>query len=87
MDFFYLTSFGADPPEAYERLLLDVNRGDATLFARRDEVELAWEVVDSITNAWGERGEPPLASYPAGRWGPREADALIQRDGRSWLRL
>ena len=87
MDFFYLTSFGADPPEAYERLLLDVNRGDTTLFARRDEVELAWEVVDSITNAWGERGEPPLASYPAGRWGPREADALIQRDGRSWLRL
>jgi glucose-6-phosphate 1-dehydrogenase len=87
MDFFYLTSYGADPPEAYERLLLDVNRGDATLFARRDEIELAWEVVDSITRGWGTRGEPPLARYPAGRWGPREADALIQRDGRAWLRL
>jgi glucose-6-phosphate 1-dehydrogenase len=87
MDFYYLTSFGADPPDAYERLLLDVNRGDATLFARHDEVELAWEVVDSIVGAWAKRGEPPLTSYPAGRWGPREADALIQRDGRSWLRL
>ncbi|HET9253270.1 MAG TPA: glucose-6-phosphate dehydrogenase [Candidatus Eisenbacteria bacterium] len=87
MDFYYLTSFGADPPEAYERLLLDVNRGDATLFARRDEVELAWEVVDSIAKGWETRGEPPLARYPAGRWGPREADALIQRDGRKWLRL
>ena len=87
MDFYYLTSFGADPPEAYERLLLDVNRGDATLFARRDEVELAWEVVDSVTKAWETRGEPPLHTYAAGRWGPREADALMERDGRSWLRL
>jgi glucose-6-phosphate 1-dehydrogenase len=87
MDFYYLTSFGADPPEAYERLLLDVNRGDATLFARRDEVELAWEVVDSITGGWAARGAPPLSTYTAGRWGPREADALIQRDGREWLRL
>ena len=87
MDFYYLTSFGSDPPEAYERLLLDVNRGDMTLFARRDEVELAWEVVDSVTKAWETRGEPPLHTYAAGRWGPREADALMQRDGREWLRL
>ncbi len=87
MDFFYLTSFGADPPEAYERLLLDCNRGDMTLFPRRDEVELAWEHVDSITRAWAEAGLPPVASYAAGTWGPEEADALIQQDGREWLRL
>jgi len=86
MDFYYLTSFGADPPEAYERLLLDCNRGDITLFARKDEVELAWETVDAITGAWSQGG-PPLTFYPAGAWGPEEADALVHRDGREWLRL
>ena len=87
MDFYYLTAFGADPPEAYERLLLDCNRGDITLFARRDEVELAWEAVDAITGAWKQGGGSPLAFYPAGTWGPKEADALLRRDGREWLRL
>jgi glucose-6-phosphate 1-dehydrogenase len=86
MDFNYLTSFGADPPEAYERLLLDCNLGDSTLFTRRDEVELAWEHVDAIASAWEANG-PPLASYPAGTWGPEEADRLLERDGRRWYRL
>jgi glucose-6-phosphate 1-dehydrogenase len=87
MDFYYLTSFGVDPPEAYERLLLDCNLGDSTLFARRDEVELAWEHVDAIAGAWESERRPALAYYPAGSWGPPEADALMARDGRSWYRL
>ncbi len=87
MDFYYLTSFGADPPDAYERLLLDCNLGDSTLFARRDEVELAWEHVDSIAEAWRSDARAALSFYPAGTWGPQEADALTARDGRSWYRL
>ena len=87
MDFNYLTYFGADPPEAYERLLLDCNLGDSTLFARRDEVELAWEQVDAIAAAWSAGDGPALGTYPAGSWGPPETDPLIARDGRRWLRL
>ncbi len=87
MDFFYLTSFGKDPPEAYERLLLDCNLGDSTLFARRDEVELAWEHVDGLVGAWRSGQGPPLATYAAGTWGPPEADALIHQSGHHWYRL
>ncbi|HEY7728372.1 MAG TPA: glucose-6-phosphate dehydrogenase [Candidatus Eisenbacteria bacterium] len=87
MDFNYLTAFGADPPEAYERLLLDCNLGDPTLFARRDEVELAWEHTDAIVNAWRSEGKPPLLPYSAGTWGPPEADALPGMERRAWHRL
>jgi glucose-6-phosphate 1-dehydrogenase len=86
MDFNYLTSFGADPPEAYQRLLLDCNLGDSTLFARRDEVELAWEHVDAIAAAWRD-DEPVIAAYAAGSWGPAQASQLLARDGRRWYRL
>jgi glucose-6-phosphate 1-dehydrogenase len=86
MDFNYLTSFGADPPDAYHRLLLDCNLGDSTLFARRDEVELAWEHVDAIAAGWAS-GSPPLCGYAAGTWGPPDADQLLARDGRRWYRL
>ncbi len=85
MDFQYGTSFGKASPEAYERLLLDAMAGDATLFARRDEVEEAWRFVDSIQEAWHHDGEqPPLCFYPAGSWGPEEAEKLLGRDGRAW---
>ncbi|TMQ64087.1 MAG: glucose-6-phosphate dehydrogenase (NADP(+)) [Candidatus Eisenbacteria bacterium] len=87
MDFYYLTSFGQDPPDAYERLLLDCNLGDSTLFARRDEVELAWEFVDGILNAWRSDNRPPLLTYPAGTWGPPEADELLQRNHHHWYPL
>jgi glucose-6-phosphate 1-dehydrogenase len=88
MDFHYGTSFGKASPEAYERLLLDAMSGDATLFARRDEVEQAWKFIDDIEHAWHESATPPpLALYPAGSWGPKEADELIERDGRAWRRL
>ncbi len=88
MDFHYGTSFGKASPEAYERLLLDAMSGDATLFARRDEVENAWKFVDTIENAWHSTGQQPgLFEYPSGSWGPKEADDLMQRDGRAWRRL
>jgi glucose-6-phosphate 1-dehydrogenase len=87
MDFNYLTAFGAEPPEAYERLLLDCNLGDSTLFAREDEVELAWERVDAIASAWQKTAQPPLLPYPAGSFGPKEADDLLARDGRQWFRV
>ena len=87
MDFHYGTSFGKATPEAYERLLLDAMAGDATLFARRDEVEEAWKFVDAIREAWdsGEGGK--LATYAAGTWGPNEADDLVKRSGAAWRRL
>jgi glucose-6-phosphate 1-dehydrogenase len=84
MDFRYATSFGVPPPEAYERLILDAIGGDATLFARNDEVDLSWQWVDRILESWQSNGEPPLVYYPAGSEGPAEADALMQRDGRRW---
>ena len=88
MDFHYGTSFGKASPEAYERLLLDAMSGDATLFARRDEVEGAWEFIDAIESAWHQnQTPPPLCTYPAGSWGPTEADELLERDGRAWRRL
>lgn len=88
MDFQYSTSFGKGSPEAYERLLLDATAGDATLFARRDEVEEAWKFVDHIEHAWHEAKQPPvMAEYTAGSWGPREADDLLARDGNTWRRL
>ena len=88
MDFQYGTSFGKASPEAYERLLLDAMSGDATLFARRDEVEQAWKFIDEIEHAWhNSPNPPPLTHYPSGSWGPKEADELIERDGRTWRRL
>jgi glucose-6-phosphate 1-dehydrogenase len=87
MDFHYGTSFGKASPEAYERLLLDAMSGDATLFARRDEVEEAWAFIDPIEEAWHAKDPPPLYFYPAGSWGPEEADALLARDGHTWRRL
>ena len=88
MDFHYGTSFGKASPEAYERLLLDAMSGDATLFARRDEVEEAWSFIDPIEEAWhAKKDAPPLCFYPAGSWGPEEADEMLAREGRAWRRL
>ncbi len=88
MDFHYSSSFGKASPEAYERLLLDAICGDATLFARRDEVENAWAYIDQIEQAWHKSSTPlPVCEYPAGTWGPKEADELLERDNRSWRRI
>jgi len=89
MDFQYGSTFGGSSPEAYERLLLDVMAGDQTLFMRRDAVEAAWRWVMPILEQWtSPKGlAEPIPVYPAGEWGPPEADRLIQATGRSWRAL
>jgi glucose-6-phosphate 1-dehydrogenase len=82
MDFRYGTTFGGNSADSYERLLLDAMLGDSTLFARRDEVEEAWRIVDSVTAGWQKKGMAPLP-YDAGSWGPEAAEALLDC-GRVW---
>jgi glucose-6-phosphate 1-dehydrogenase len=83
LDMSFADAFDIRHPEAYERLLLDVIRGDQTLFMRRDEVEAAWAWIDPILNAW-DTGRIAPSAYTAGTWGPSAAIALIERDGRTW---
>jgi glucose-6-phosphate 1-dehydrogenase len=85
MDFLYGGAFRTDLPEAYERLLLDCMRGDASLFTREDEVVEQWQIVDAIVAYW-RRDRPSFPNYAAGTWGPRSSDDLMTRDGRSWRR-
>ena len=88
MDFHYWSSFEKGSPEAYERLLIDAMIGDATLFARRDEVENAWVFIDSIEEAWHESDQKsPMAEYPAGSWGPEESNLLLAEMGHEWRAL
>jgi glucose-6-phosphate 1-dehydrogenase len=88
MDFQYGEAFTVASPEAYERLLLDVLLGDASLFPRNEEVEESWRVIDPIEAHWAEQtaagGQPHL--YRAGEWGPRAADEMLAGDGRVWRR-
>ncbi|MCA9075822.1 MAG: glucose-6-phosphate dehydrogenase [Planctomycetaceae bacterium] len=85
MDFEYEEAFTIELPEAYERLLLDVMRGDSTLFTRSDELEAAWQFVTPVLDAWeSSDGKPAL--YPAGSWGPQEADELLATSNRHWRR-
>jgi glucose-6-phosphate 1-dehydrogenase len=85
MEFHYAQHFGADAlPHAYERLLLDALKGDASLFARADEIELAWSIIDPVLEQWKGEDAPPLSFYESGSWGPPEADQLLARDGRVW---
>jgi glucose-6-phosphate 1-dehydrogenase len=85
MDFLYGGAFRTGLPEAYERLVLDAMLGDQTLFTRADEVDEQWALVDSIVAAW-QRDRPSFPNYAAGTWGPRAAEELLHRDGRSWRR-
>jgi glucose-6-phosphate 1-dehydrogenase len=84
MHFSYDAEFGAYTPEAYERLLLEAMAGDATLFIRRDEVEIAWRIVDSIRTAWNAKSLTNREFYSAGTWGPVAADDLLAQTGHSW---
>ncbi|GAC1455958.1 MAG: glucose-6-phosphate dehydrogenase [Ktedonobacteraceae bacterium] len=84
MNFSYKTAFGIQSPEAYERLIADCMLGDSTLFIRRDEIEASWRVIDSITKVWQKMDAPDIHPYVAGTWGPKEADALVEKDGREW---
>ncbi|MGE5399443.1 MAG: glucose-6-phosphate dehydrogenase [Ignavibacteriales bacterium] len=87
MIFNYNDVYTTEPPEAYETLLLDVMLGDATLFMRADQVEAAWNLIMPILDVWD--STPPLdfPNYPAGTWGPEDAEALIARDGNHWIIL
>lgn len=85
MAFHYRTSFGENAiPEAYERLLLDAINGDASLFARNDEIELAWQLIDPLTQSTELATNRAVEIYARGSWGPESSDALLQRDGRTW---
>ena len=86
MDFKYSEHFGEKTPDAYERLLLDALNGDPTLFARRDEVEAAWELVTAVLDVWRENPSRDLPNYESGTWGPEAAMELLARDGRRWRR-
>ncbi|MCW6508523.1 glucose-6-phosphate dehydrogenase [Lichenifustis flavocetrariae] len=83
LDMSFAQAFSVRNPDAYERLILDVVRGNQTLFMRRDEVEAAWTWIDPIIEAWQSSNEAPKP-YVAGTWGPSAAVALTERDGRSW---
>jgi glucose-6-phosphate 1-dehydrogenase len=86
MEFHYPSSFGGQAlPDAYERLLLDAIKGDASLFTRSDEIEMAWKLIDPIMRAWDDgNGAPALGLYRRGSWGPSEAETFIARDQRVW---
>jgi glucose-6-phosphate 1-dehydrogenase len=84
MDLLYGTAFLEEAPDAYQRLLLDLMLGDPTLFIRADEAEGAWRILEPVMHAWTQSEEIP--TYPAGTWGPEEADELLERDGREWRR-
>jgi glucose-6-phosphate 1-dehydrogenase len=87
MEFRYGSSFGVEPPEAYERLILDCMLGDGTLFTRADEVEASWTWISRIHEHWAAQGaQAPLPTYAAGTWGPEAADRLLGADGRAWRR-
>ena len=84
LDFRYGEVFGAEPPEAYERLLLDAVHGDSTLYARADWVEHAWSLLGPVLDAWAQDSAAQPYLYEAGSWGPAEAYAFISRDGGAW---
>jgi glucose-6-phosphate 1-dehydrogenase len=84
MDMTYVEAFGGEPPEAYERLLLDAMRGDATLFSRRDAVEASWAWVDPILEHFERNPPRDLPNYEPGSWGPEHAAELMRRDRRCW---
>jgi glucose-6-phosphate 1-dehydrogenase len=86
MEFRYGTAFMSESPEAYERLILDAMRGDATLFTRNDEIEALWAIVDPILTGWQEDTTTPIPQYLAGSAGPEEANRLLE-GGRKWRRL
>ncbi|HUR27730.1 MAG TPA: glucose-6-phosphate dehydrogenase [Planctomycetota bacterium] len=84
MDFDYTKHFGSVPATGYERLMYDAMLGDQTLFQRADMVEAGWSVVDPLLDVWQALPARGFPNYAAGSWGPRDADLLLERDGRAW---
>ncbi len=87
MVFSYNETFQEPQPEAYETLLLDAMMGNPTQFMRGDQVEIAWEVIEPILEAWEKRPPVDFPNYAPGSWGPEDAEALIAKDGRNWITL
>lgn len=85
LDFQFARNFHGPLPDAYQRLLLDALKGDASLFARSDEVELAWGIIDPILAAWQSPAAGPLVPYPAGLWGPEYCTEWMREQGREWF--
>jgi len=85
LEFMFKDKFSAAMPEAYQRLLLDVMQGDASLFSRSDEVELAWKIIDPIQAAWENPASPPIELYEAGGWGPPSSTEWMYRQDREWF--
>ena len=85
LEFSYSREFAGRLPEAYEPLLLDVMQGDASLFARADEVEKSWEIIDPFVRAWGSIDMPPVPVYEPGDWGPMESVEWMAAQGRTWF--
>jgi glucose-6-phosphate 1-dehydrogenase len=85
LDFRYCREFHGTMPEAYERLLLDALEGDASLFARADEVEAAWSICDPILEEWARNDRPPMLTYEPGFWGPAESTEWMAGQGREWF--
>src|SRR5439155_10757642 len=84
MDMKYREAFGGQPPEAYERLLLDAMRGDATLFSRRDAVEASWTWITPVLQYFEQNPPRDLPNYDPGSWGPERAQELMRKDRRMW---
>ena len=84
MDFSYGEAFTVSSPEAYERLILDMLLGEPSLFPVNAEVELSWQILDPVLQAWAKKGRPE--TYESGTWGPHSADEMMARTGRSWRR-
>jgi glucose-6-phosphate 1-dehydrogenase len=85
LDFSFRRALGEELPDAYQRLLLDALVGDASLFARGDEVELAWRIIDPIVAAWDQDSAPPLFFYEQGDWGPVQSTEWIRGEAREWF--
>jgi len=85
LDFKFCREFTGTIPDSYQRLLLDALTGDASLFARHDEVEVAWSIIDPILAAWNSPAAPPLEVYPRGDWGPPASDQWMRAQGREWF--
>ncbi len=85
LSFNYREAYNGSPPEAYETLLLDVMIGDSTLYMRADQIEAAWAAISPVLEAWQLSRPSEFPNYQAGTWGPQAAEALIARDGRSWM--
>ncbi len=87
MQFNYSDTYVEQPPDAYETLLLDVMLGDVTLFMRDDQIEEAWKIIDPISEVWSSATPIDFPDYPAGSWGPEDGQAIIARDGRTWISI